>query len=156
MRETEKFPPEMRPPAPVGAKHVATTCSTPPEDINTEQSPKRHKKKKKKRKEEKEGHLPTKNISPPKHVHPCEKKNKTPHIPAPVQIMDDPTNRGTTDGSSQNPGIVQSRTGGRLTHQDRHLNNGRRSEASNTTTAHLGAVTEHLFPFAAVERTAHY
>ena len=60
------------------------------------------------------------------------------------------------DGSSQNPGIVQSRTGGRLTHRDRHLNNGRRSEASSTTPVHLGAVTEHLFHFAAVERTAHY
>ena len=28
-----------------------------------------------------------------------------------------------TDGSSQNPGIVQSRIRGRLTHWDRHLNN---------------------------------
>ena len=61
-----------------------------------------------------------------------------------------------TDGSSQNPGIVQSRTGGRLTHRDRHLNIGRRSEDGSTTPVHLGAVTEHLFPFAAVERTAHY
>ena len=60
------------------------------------------------------------------------------------------------DGPSQNPWIVQSRTGGRFTHIDRPLNNGRRSEASNTTPAHLGTVTEHLFPFAAVERTAHY
>ena len=59
------------------------------------------------------------------------------------------------DGSSQNPGIVQSRTRGRLTHRDRHLNNGCRSEVSSTTPVHLGAVTEHLFPFAAVERTAH-
>ena len=59
------------------------------------------------------------------------------------------------DGSSQNPGIVQSRIRGRLTHWDRHLNNGRRSEVSSTTPVHLGAVTEHLFLFAAVERTAH-
>ena len=59
------------------------------------------------------------------------------------------------DGSSQNPGIVQSRIGGRLTHWDRHLNNGRRSKISSITPVHLGAVTEHLFPFTAVERTAH-
>ena len=58
------------------------------------------------------------------------------------------------DESSQNPGIVQSRIGGRLTHWDRHLNNGRRFEVSSTTPIHLGAVTGHLFPFAAVERTA--
>ena len=60
-----------------------------------------------------------------------------------------------SDGSSQNPGIVQSRIGGRLTHWDRHLNNGRRSKISGITPVHLGAVTEHLFPFTAVERTAH-
>ena len=36
------------------------------------------------------------------------------------------------DGSSQNPGIIQSRTRGRLTHRDRHLNNGRRSKVSST------------------------
>ena len=60
------------------------------------------------------------------------------------------------DGPSQNPWIVQSRTGGRFTHIDRPHNHGRRSEASNTNPAHLGAVTEHLFPFAAVVRTAHY
>ena len=59
------------------------------------------------------------------------------------------------DGSSQNPRIVQSRIRGRLTHWDRHLNDGRRSEVSSTTPVHLGAVTEHLFPFAAVERTSH-
>ena len=51
------------------------------------------------------------------------------------------------DGSSQNPGIVQSRIRGRLTHWDRHLNNGCRSKISSTTPVHLGAVTEHLFPF---------
>ena len=45
------------------------------------------------------------------------------------------------DGSSQNLGIVQSRIGGRLTHWDRHLNNGRRSKISSTTPVHLGAVT---------------
>ena len=44
----------------------------------------------------------------------------------------------SSDGSSQNPGIVQSRTGGRFTHRDRHLNNGRRSEASSATPVHLG------------------
>ena len=60
-----------------------------------------------------------------------------------------------SDGSSQNPGIVQSRIGERLTHWDRHLNNGRRSKISGITPVHLGAVTEHLFPFTAVERTAH-
>ena len=59
------------------------------------------------------------------------------------------------DGSSQNPGIIQSRIRGRLTPWDRHLNNGRRSKISSITPVHLGAVTEHLLPFTAVERTAH-
>ena len=59
------------------------------------------------------------------------------------------------DGSSQNPGIVQSRIGGRLTHWDRHLNNGRRSKIRSITPVHLRAVREHLIAFTAVERTAH-
>ena len=75
------------------------------------------------------------------------KVNKTPHIPAPVWGMDDPMNRGATDGSSQTPGIVQSHNWGRLTPWDRHLNNGRRSKMSSITPVHLGAVTEHLLPF---------
>ena len=37
------------------------------------------------------------------------------------------------DGSSQNPRIVQSRSWGRLTPWDRHLNNGRRSKISSIT-----------------------
>ena len=42
------------------------------------------------------------------------------------------------DGSSQNPRIVQSRIRGRLTHWDRHLNDGRRSEVSSTTPSTSG------------------
>ena len=50
MRETEKVPTGNEASYPVGIKHVATTCATPPEDINAEQSPKRKKKKKLKKK----------------------------------------------------------------------------------------------------------
>ena len=46
MRETEKVPTRNEASYPVGVKHVATTCATPPEDINAEQSHKRLKKKK--------------------------------------------------------------------------------------------------------------
>ena len=46
MRETEKVPTGNEASYPVEIKHVATTCATPPEDINAEQSHKRLKKKK--------------------------------------------------------------------------------------------------------------
>ena len=47
MRETEKVPTGNEASQPIGVKHVATTCATPPGAINAEQSPKCQKKKKK-------------------------------------------------------------------------------------------------------------
>ena len=77
MRETEKVPTRNEASYPVGVKHVATTCATPPEDINAEQSPKRLKKKKKK---EEKGRTHIYKISShiqPKYVHPCESKQNS-------------------------------------------------------------------------------
>ena len=62
MRETEKVPTGNEASQPVGVKHVATTCATPPGAINAEQSPKRQKKKKKKREEEGSTHIYIQNI----------------------------------------------------------------------------------------------
>ena len=84
MRETEKVPTGNEASHPVGVKHVATTCATPPEDINAEQSPKRLKEKKKKGKK-REGHIYTKYLATSNQSMCIRAKvNKTPHIPTPV------------------------------------------------------------------------
>ena len=147
MRETKKVPTGNEASHPVRVKHVATTCATPPEAINAKQSPKRQKKKKKGRRG-KDTHIHTKYlVTSNQSMCIRAKVNKTPHIPASVWDMDDPMNRGATDGSSQTPSIVQSQNWGRLTPLDRHLHNGRRSKTSSITLVHLEAVTEHLLPF---------
>ena len=74
MREIEKVPTRNEASYPVGVKHVATTCATPPEDINAEQSPK-----------QREGHIYTKYLATSNQSMCIRVKvNKTPHIPAPV------------------------------------------------------------------------
>ena len=84
MRETEKVPTRNEASYQVGVKHVATTCATPPEDINAEQSPKRLKEKKKKGKK-REGHIYTKYlVTSNQSMGIRAKANKTHHIPASV------------------------------------------------------------------------
>ena len=86
MWETEKVPTGNEASHLVGVKHVATTCATPPEAINAEQSPKRQKKKKKKKgRRGKDTYIHTKYlVTSNQSMCIRAKVNKTPHIPAPV------------------------------------------------------------------------
>ena len=114
MRETEKVSTGNEASQPIGVKHVATTCATPPVSHQCKTESQASKKKKKKR----EGHIYIHIkylVTPNQSMCIRAKVNKPPHIPASVWGMDDPRNRGAADGPSQTTCIVQSHDQGWIT-----------------------------------------